>query len=317
MSSRINISVALAAYNGAEYIAGQIKSLLDQTLPPDEIIVSDDSRDEKTFNALPRDPRIHYIKNSNRPGVAGNFENAIAHCRGEYIFLCDQDDVWEADKIQKMAAALANDPALDGVFCNSALVNENLEPLNKTLWNLRRFTPDMQKRIAAGEVLQVFLKRVTLSSHNIAFKRRMLEKLLPFPELSPFYPDTFIALLIAAAGKWQALPETLTLYRIHSSNESAPVQGAVASAKKARKLRAAYRNAELANVIINRCRDITPEKLSMLKNFARHHARRDNFSANILLRSIQVLNELLCLRYKRYSDSLRTAIADMIIRPEK
>ena len=149
-----------------------------------------------------------------------------------------------------MAAALQSDPALDGVFCNSALVNEKLEPLNRTLWDLRRFTPNMQKDFSDGNALKVFLKRVTLSSHNIAFKRRMLEKLLPFPELSPFYPDTFIALLIAAAGKWQAMPETLTLYRIHSSNESAPVQGALSSARKARKLRAAYRNAELANIII-------------------------------------------------------------------
>lgn len=317
MSKSINISVALAAYNGAEYIAEQIKSLLGQTLPPDEIVVSDDSNDENTFNALPQDPRIHYLKNSRRSGVTGNFENAISHCRGEYIFLCDQDDVWQADKIEKMAAALQSDPALDGVFCNSALVNEKLEPLNRTLWDLRRFTPNMQKDFSDGNALKVFLKRVTLSSHNIAFRRRMLEKLLPFPELSPFYPDTFIALLIAAAGKWQAMPETLTLYRIHSSNESAPVQGALSSARKARKLRAAYRNAELANIIISRCKDIPPDKLSGLKNFARHHSRRDNYSVNIFLRTLQVLEELLLLRYKRYSDSLRTAIADVLIKPEK
>ena len=87
MSKSINISVALAAYNGAEYIAEQIKSLLVQTLPPDEIVVSDDSNDENTFNALPQDPRIHYLKKSRRSGVTGNFENAISHCRGEYIFL--------------------------------------------------------------------------------------------------------------------------------------------------------------------------------------------------------------------------------------
>ena len=317
MAENIKISVALAACNGARYIAEQLQSLLEQSLTPDEIIITDDSMDDLTYGAiLPFLPcgKIRYLKNPTPLGVAKNFEKAISLARGEVIFLCDQDDFWLPEKIATLYHTLQTNPDIDGVFCNSTLVNSDLEPCGGTLWNLRQFSAAMQKQLNSACALKVFLKRVTCSSHNIAFKRRALEYLLPFPELAPFYPDTFIALSIAANSRWRAIAQELTLYRLHGSNESSPAGGGLTSARRARANHAALRNALLAEEIIAR----TPDKLpsatrSTLQKFAEFHHRRDTYSSNIAVRTLQVLNQMLKLNYYNFAGNLRTIIADIII----
>ena len=91
-------SVAMAYYNGAKYIDEQIRSILANMEDADELIISvDDASDgSETIlqNWAQNDPRIRIIKGPGK-GVVKNFENAIKHCRGDIIFLSDQDDVWE------------------------------------------------------------------------------------------------------------------------------------------------------------------------------------------------------------------------------
>ncbi|UKI31183.1 MAG: glycosyltransferase [Lentisphaeria bacterium] len=91
-------SVALAAFRGGEFLAAQLDSILNQSLPPDEIILSDDSPDEATRQAvapqLAAHPEIRYVRNPVPLGPDRNFEQAISMTTGDLIFLADQDDVW-------------------------------------------------------------------------------------------------------------------------------------------------------------------------------------------------------------------------------
>ncbi len=315
------ISVALAAYNGKEYIAEQLKSLLAQTRVPDEIVITDDSADNSTFEAIKpflECKQLVYIKNAEPLGVTKNFEKAITLCTGDYIFLCDQDDVWLPEKIHKMADILDSKQDIDGVFCNSQLVNSKLEDLNKDLWALRKFTAKMQRELATGNALKIFCKRVTLSSHNVAFRRSVLQTALPFPELAPFFPDTWLALLTAAGGKWHAVNEILTLYRIHSSNESTPQGQEFSAARRARKSQAALRNALLAEEVISRRqKKLSAGDLALLQDFALHHRTRSELSGCIFCRLAAILKELFSMRYSKYSNGIKTAIADLLLSPGK
>ena len=76
----MKISVAIAAYKGEKFIGEQIASLLEQTLLPDEIVITDDSPDELTEKAVKKfsDPRIRYFRNDKQLGVNRNFERAIS-----------------------------------------------------------------------------------------------------------------------------------------------------------------------------------------------------------------------------------------------
>ena len=97
------VSIAVATYNGEKYIEEQIDSLLNLTYPNIEIIVSDDGSSDNTLSILKKyGDRIKLFKNNDKHGLLGNFVNSLKRCHGEYVALCDQDDIWLPDKIQKL-----------------------------------------------------------------------------------------------------------------------------------------------------------------------------------------------------------------------
>lgn len=95
-------SVCMATYNGEKYLKEQIESILCQLNENDELIISDDNSTDNTTSIIQKfnDPRIKLIHNK-RHGFVSNFENALKHATGEYIFLSDQDDIWVNGKINK------------------------------------------------------------------------------------------------------------------------------------------------------------------------------------------------------------------------
>lgn len=102
MSKRI--SVALTTYNGERFLREQLDSLYSQTLVPDEIVVCDDCSSDGTISILDEyrlSKGLKYYVNDKQLGVNGNFFKAISLCSGDYIALCDQDDIWLPLKIEK------------------------------------------------------------------------------------------------------------------------------------------------------------------------------------------------------------------------
>lgn len=317
----MKISVVIAAYCGEQFIGEQISSLLKQTLPPDEIIITDDSPDEKTAAAVAEflsDPRIRYVHNEKQLGVNGNFEKALSLAQGEIIFFCDQDDFWQAGKVAKMVNSLKNSPDADGVFCNSSVVDEILSPQGFSLWQMRGFSQAMQKKFVSGRQLDVFLKRVTCSTHNIAIRRRVLDRILPFPHLDPFYADTWLGLMLASGNKWVMVDEELTCYRVHQANLSAPkladISEQAALSRKARQKNSLVRTSELAADLLARLPENTPADIrNKINGFAGHYQVRSNYSKHFLLRGLQIFGELLTLRYRRYSNGWKSIAADLFL----
>ena len=115
------ISVCMATYNGERYIKRQIDSILYQLGEDDELIISDDGSTDRTLEIIKKynDSRIkiyEHIKKAELSKVkklrnfyyaTSNFENALIHSRGEYIFLADQDDIWESEKVTSTSSCLA------------------------------------------------------------------------------------------------------------------------------------------------------------------------------------------------------------------
>lgn len=104
------ISVAMATYNGERFIAEQLDSIFSQTVLPDEIVISDDNSSDNTLKIIEsycnKGIRIILINNSQNQGYRRNFYKAIKECSGDYVFLCDQDDIWEKNKIELMASQM-------------------------------------------------------------------------------------------------------------------------------------------------------------------------------------------------------------------
>lgn len=205
----MKISVALAAYKGQQYIAGQIESILPQLGENDEIIVSDDYPQgltrEAVMNIAKRDKRVKYIEGEGK-GVVRNFENALEACTGDVIFLCDQDDVWQADKVNSVMAEIAK--GADLVLHDAAVTDADLNITEPSFFAAHGSNADFKHNLI----------RNTFVGCCMAFTRQVMLDTLPFPEGLPMH-DWWIALAAIKKGyKTVLLDKPLILWRRHGDN---------------------------------------------------------------------------------------------------
>lgn len=204
------ISVCIATYNGEKFIIDQLMSILIQIGINDEVIVSDDHSTDKTVQLIDelKDSRIKVLENTNRMGCSGNFENAILNSKGDFIFLADQDDIWVADKVEKMMNNLRN---ADLVVSDALFADENMNTTNETYFLIRGGKNGFWTNLYKSRYLGACM----------AFRRVMLDKLLPFPLNERLCPhDLWITLVAEFYYSVQIVNEPLITYRRHSQNVS-------------------------------------------------------------------------------------------------
>lgn len=202
------ISVCLATYNGEDFIKEQVESILKQITLTDEIIISDDSSNDKTINVLNsfNDSRIKIFKNPGNRGYTNNFENAINESKGDVIFLSDQDDVWVDNKVELMIDKLKK---VSLVVSDAKIVNEKLEVINKSHFQLYN--------VKQGFIVN-FLKTRYIGA-CMCFKREILTKALPFPgNKKNCAHDYWLTLIAEFYYKVELYEVPLLLYRRHSNN---------------------------------------------------------------------------------------------------
>ena len=202
------ISVALAAYKGEAYIEAQLRSILPQLSHEDEIIVSDDAPGGATERVVRRvmadDPRVLYVEGKGQ-GVVGNFVNAIRHCRGDKIFLCDQDDVWLPDKVQQVMAAFGSGATL--VVHNAYVTDKDLNITDYSFFALRG---------SKKGFVHNFIKNSYMGC-CMAFDRSLLKRIMPMPKYVPMH-DQWIGLIGEVYGKVKFLDAPLIYYRRTGEN---------------------------------------------------------------------------------------------------
>lgn len=175
------ISVAMATYNGELYLRQQIESILNQTYKDIELIVCDDCSADETVRILDEyathDARVKVYKNQANMGFRRNFERAISLCTGEFIALCDQDDIWE---IWKLERELREIDGYDIVCTNSRIVDEYGNDSGYTMKDSLgcKFIPDDDPLLMFKHLLhQNFVQGSTLLG-NAEF----LKSCLPIPD---------------------------------------------------------------------------------------------------------------------------------------
>ena len=202
------ISVALAAYQGEDYIEAQLRSILPQLGHDDEIIVSDDKPGGATERIVRRimadDPRVLYVEGKGQ-GVVANFVNAIRHCRGDKIFLCDQDDVWLPDKVRRVTDAFNAGAAL--VLHNAYVTDKDLNITDYSFFALRGSKPGFVRNIIKNSYMGCCM----------AFDRKLLKKIMPMPKHLPMH-DQWIGLMGEVYGKVTFLDAPLIYYRRTGNN---------------------------------------------------------------------------------------------------
>lgn len=151
-------------------------------------------------------------------GVAENFQKGLLHCECDYVFFADQDDVWLPNKISTFIDIMErNDVAF--AFSNAEIVDENLNSVNKSLWESINYSQEKAYCIYEKEDYR-FVKE--LIRHNIVTgmcmcaRKDLVNKIVPFD--SEVLHDTWIAMNAALKVKTIAIAQKLVLYRQHQGN---------------------------------------------------------------------------------------------------
>ena len=205
------ISIILPTYNGAKFLSQQIESIYAQSYKHFEIIASDDASSDNTLELLQQYAKYHnnfYVySNSSNLGFNKNFSVACQHAKGEFIAPCDQDDIWQADKLLTLVEKLKDNTL---VYSNSELIDEKNHKLGMSL------ADSLKINFISGNNHSAFYYGNCVAAHTMLFKRNLLEYIFPFPETVFF--DHWIAYTAARLGTIQYIDKKLVLYRKHAAS---------------------------------------------------------------------------------------------------
>lgn len=205
------ISVCVATYNGEKYIREQLDSILINIGQNDELIISDDGSTDRTYDILQEYANKHTnckcIKGPGK-GVIKNFECALLHSSGDIIFLADQDDIWEKNKVERILTQFKN-PNVLTVVHDAIIVDCNGKMMHDSIFKIRG------SRIG-------FFKNLIKNSYIgccMAIRRELLKESLPFPEDIEMH-DWWIGLISECKRGSVFVDEKLIKYRRHENNVS-------------------------------------------------------------------------------------------------
>ena len=300
----MKVSLVLATYNGEPYLEQQLESIRTQTRVPDEIIIGDDHSTDRTVLILEEYQKAHpelpimIFRNGDNLGYRRNFRRLLRDCSGDVIFLCDQDDVWNPEKIEKMAGFFTPESSLTGenrssqpdtirspghpggqrrdgallnvqaVACSFDLINgdgRKIHRHHRSGWSNQNLYHRVVRR---GDLVSV--RPEDISFHNfcqgcaLAFTREVKDRFLAI-DSDELPHDWLINLCAAAGGGLYFYNEPLFRYRIHGDN----AQGLAVRAGNGEKMRTGYRTleAELALTYMKICeqyfRDIWNDDLEL------------------------------------------------------
>jgi glycosyltransferase involved in cell wall biosynthesis len=130
------VTVLLSTYNGSQFLQQQLTSLYEQSYPNIKILVRDDGSTDSSRELLANEHlkgAIEQLAEHNNVGATRSFFTLLAHAaqsKTAYIAFCDQDDVWQANKIAQAVSVLSSVADRPALYCSRLeIVNEHLHTL--------------------------------------------------------------------------------------------------------------------------------------------------------------------------------------------
>lgn len=223
----MTVSVCIATYQGENYVERQLRSILEQIGPGDEVIVVDDCSRDRTVEVIEGigDARIAIHRNPANRREVYSFGRAIELARGDIIFLSDQDDIWLPGRLERMMESLRTSGA--------ALVSSNFEwmdadeqPLNVAFDGVSSQTS--QRHLS--NIVEIFLGKTNYFGCAMAFQRRLVPLIVPIPAYVESH-DLWIALAANQIGSNLHIDDKTLRKRRHVSNTTSTVSNRPLSLK--------------------------------------------------------------------------------------
>lgn len=325
----LEVSVALCTYNGAPFLREQVRSICLQTRPPVEIVLSDDASRDGSVAVVraavaecaaerPAQPPIalRVFENAQPLRVVKNFEQAISACTSELVALSDQDDVWMADRLERMVPRFEADESLVLLHTDARLVDAERRDIGHTLFHALEVTPSELERVHAGQAFDVLLRRNLVTGATTVFRRSLLADALPLPV--EWVHDEWLAIVASTTSRVDLLEEPLIEYRQHASNQigarrdtfAEKVRKALASRGTTHVERAVKAELLLARLVQLGDR-VPPDILAKVRSKIAHQRFRAALPASRPARLMPVFREALTGRYDKFGRGFRGVVRDL------
>ncbi|MCC8466949.1 glycosyltransferase family 2 protein [Photorhabdus bodei] len=208
-SDEVIVSIIMPSYNSSMFIIQSIESVLKQTFPKWELIITDDCSTDNTFDLISQyasiDSRIKVFRNKDNLGAGVARNNSIKNANGRFIAFLDSDDMWHPTKLEKQIPFMINK--------NCALSYSYYQKMDEN-----------------GQLLSNISPPITTSSKKLLFTNVIgcltaiydTEKVgkLYMPSIRKRQDMALWIKIMDISGKAYAIPETLAYYRISKNSLS-------------------------------------------------------------------------------------------------
>ncbi len=214
--SNYNVDILTAVCNGENFLEKQLDSVLSQNYDNFRIIICDDNSADNSRqiieNFKKRSPdKIKVIFNEKNMGAKENFFKLLSLSTAEYIMFCDQDDIWDNNKIR-----LTLDHMKKHENGRPTLVHTDMSVIDENGATLAPSFTKMQKIDVTKTALNELLVQNTVTGCTMMINRKLAD-IVKYP-VCPTLHDWWIALTACLFGQIFFLPEQTMQYRRHSHN---------------------------------------------------------------------------------------------------
>jgi|GEM_PF-1470669 len=211
----MQVSVAITAFNEAEYLRAAIESVVAQTFPPLEIIVVDDGSTDNTREVCESfGSKVKYIYKENDGTMGGSARLlGIQEAKSNWVALLDQDDLWLPKKLERQAAAAKKFPDAGAIFTRYQPTDETGKPLAE----LPEESPTGDALyLSSADAFHLLLTRNPYCPSSILVNRNVFDRCGYADVNDPGCGDWDVWLRIARHFPIAVIDECLTKYRVHS-----------------------------------------------------------------------------------------------------
>ena len=285
--------IVMSTYNGGQYLRRQLDSVLGQTVSDFTLLIRDDGSSDDTLAVINSydDPRIQLTTGKNL-GPSGSFFALLDEARqkgADYVFFCDQDDIWLADKLERLLAEIRPIPGPALVFSDFAMIDSDDHITGDSYAAMARL------RIPAdGNFFPKLLAQPYIFGCASVLNRELLDLIQEPPAGIEMY-DCWIGLVAALFGTVKYLPQATIRHRFHNANATGQAGMNALSARLRRvtlQFKKQVQNTRLrlsqAQLLLDRYGDLlSPEQAQMLTQIA-HAGRKGGFRATRTLKKFAV-----------------------------
>lgn len=301
-------SVVIACYNGEKRIARQLESLKKQNRAADEVILTDDCSTDRTAETVREYIQENQMSkwflsvNEVNKGWKENFFQALSAATGDLIFLCDQDDEWDPEKIERMSEVMAEKNSIDLLACDYRV---RYEPGAVPMKRYSKKPEEREERVCQYQFTSRFFQNPSPGC-TYAIRKRFLDgvKEYRFPE-APH--DEFLWLMASMTdGAWFLNEELMTMNRYESNSSDI----------RYKDIRMQTENLQYISKMLQKMQEyaadspemIAPEKLKTISEAAKWCEKRQR-----LMETRNPFRWLAMFPYWKYYNSFRNCLSDLYL----